>query len=168
MFDMGFTEVVLIGVVALVGIGPERLPGVAITVGKYVGKMKRFMTNVRADVESELKTDEIRKLLAAQQEELSSLKDVVSEGFDMSDVAKSIDDSMSSVLGNSTASSPLETSSSSIVEADLDQDQKDFLASLDELPEESSEEKSTPEPASEPAPEPALSESASEQNKSKS
>ena len=162
MFDMGFTEVVLIGVVALVVIGPERLPGVAITVGKYVGKMKRFMTNVRADVESELKTDEIRKLLAAQQEELSSLKDVVSEGFDMSDVAKSIDDSMASVLGNSTTEPP------PLVESDLDQDQKDFLASLEdspeELPEESSKEKST----SEPAPESALSESAPEQNKSKS
>ena len=102
MFDMGFTEVVLIGVVALVVIGPERLPGVAVTVGKYVGRLKRFMTNVRADVESELKTDEIRKLLAAQQEELSSLKDVVSEaskGLDVSGVAKSIDDSMSSALG---------------------------------------------------------------------
>jgi sec-independent protein translocase protein TatB len=103
MFDMGFTEVVLIGVVALVVIGPERLPSVAITVGKYLGRLKRFMTNVRADVESELKTDEIRKLLASQQEELSSLKDTITEGLDMSSVAKSIDDSMSSVLGKSEA-----------------------------------------------------------------
>jgi sec-independent protein translocase protein TatB len=114
MFDMGFTEVVLIGVVALVVIGPERLPGVAITVGKYVGRLKRFMTNVRTDVESEFKTDEIRKLLAAQQEELSSLKDVVSEakkGLDMSGVAKSIDDSMSSVLGKSEIEKPVEQES---------------------------------------------------------
>ena len=114
MFDMGFTEVVLIGIVALVVIGPERLPGVAITVGKYVGRLKRFVTNVRSDVESEFKTDEIRKLLAAQQEELSSLKDVVSEakkGLDMSGVAKSIDDSMSSVLGTSEAEKPVELES---------------------------------------------------------
>jgi sec-independent protein translocase protein TatB len=105
MFDMGFTEVVLIGVVALVVIGPERLPAVAITVGKYVGQLKRFMTNVRADVESELKTDEIRKLLATQQEELSSLKDAVSgasKGLDMSDIAKSIDESVSDVMGAGT------------------------------------------------------------------
>lgn len=111
MFDMGFTEVMLIGIVALVVIGPERLPGVAITVGKYVGRLRRFMTNVRADVESELKTDEIRKLLAAQQEELSSLKDVVSEaskGFDMADTAKSINESMSSVLEGSKTESPAE------------------------------------------------------------
>ncbi len=125
MFDMGFTEVVLIGVVVLVVIGPERLPGVAITVGKYVGRLKRFMTNVRADVESEFKTDEIRKLLAAQQEELSSLKDVVSEaskGLDMSGVSKSIDDSMSSVLGKSGAEIPVEPESTleqSQVEAEV-------------------------------------------------
>jgi sec-independent protein translocase protein TatB len=114
MFDMGFTEVVLIGIVALVVIGPERLPSVAITVGKYVGRLKRFVTNVRTDVESEFKTDEIRKLLAAQQEELSSLKDVVSEakkGLDMSGVAKSIDDSMSSVLGTSETEKPVELES---------------------------------------------------------
>jgi sec-independent protein translocase protein TatB len=114
MFDMGFTEVVLIGIVALVVIGPERLPGVAITVGKYVGRLKRFVTNVRTDVESEFKTDEIRKLLAAQQEELSSLKDVVSEakkGLDMSGVAKSIDDSMASVLGKSEIEKPVEPES---------------------------------------------------------
>tara|TARA_B110000211_G_C14049723_1_gene540635 strand:+ start:1042 stop:1482 length:441 start_codon:yes stop_codon:yes gene_type:complete len=111
---MGFTEVVLIGIVALVVIGPERLPSVAITVGKYVGRLKRFVTNVRTDVESEFKTDEIRKLLAAQQEELSSLKDVVSEakkGLDMSGVAKSIDDSMSSVLGTSETEKPVELES---------------------------------------------------------
>ena len=114
MFDMGFTEVVLIGIVALVVIGPERLPAVAVTVGKYVGRLKRFMTNVRADVESEFKTDEIRKLLAAQQEELSSLKDVVSEaskGFDMSSVTKSVDDSMSSALGELEAEVALEKES---------------------------------------------------------
>ncbi len=86
----------------------------AITVGKYVGRLKRFVTNVRTDVESEFKTDEIRKLLAAQQEELSSLKDVVSEakkGLDMSGVAKSIDDSMASVLGKSEIEKPVESES---------------------------------------------------------
>lgn len=104
MFDMGFTEIVLIFVVALVVIGPEQLPGVAITVGKYVGRLKRFVTNVRADVESELKTDEIRKLMAEQQEELSSLKDIVSEAnkeLDVFGVARSIDKSMPDILKKS-------------------------------------------------------------------
>lgn len=79
MFDMGFTELVLIGIVALIVIGPERLPGVARTAGKYFGKLRRFMTNVRADVESELRADELREMLGKQQEELQSLKKVVDE-----------------------------------------------------------------------------------------
>jgi sec-independent protein translocase protein TatB len=78
MFDMGFTEMMLIGIVALVVIGPERLPGVARTAGKYVGRLKRFMTSVKADVEQELRADELRQILADQQKELNSLKDTIS------------------------------------------------------------------------------------------
>ena len=103
MFDMGFTEVMLISIVALVVIGPERLPGVARTAGKYFSRLRNFMTNVRADVESELKADELREMLKKQQEELSSLKDVVSDvGKDLNlsedigaaEIKKSIEDAM--------------------------------------------------------------------------
>ena len=84
MFDMGFTEMMLIGIVALVVIGPERLPGVARTAGKYVGRLKRFMTSVKADVEQELRADELREILSQQQKELDSLKDTISEaGMDV-------------------------------------------------------------------------------------
>ena len=76
---MGFTEMMLIGIVALVVIGPERLPGVARTAGKYVGRLKRFMTTVKADVEQELRADELREILSQQQKELDSLKDTISD-----------------------------------------------------------------------------------------
>jgi sec-independent protein translocase protein TatB len=79
MFDMGFTELALIGVVALVVIGPERLPGVARTAGKYFGRLKRFMTTVKADVEQELRADELRAILADQQKELNTIKDSISD-----------------------------------------------------------------------------------------
>ena len=78
MFDMGFTELMLIGIVALVVIGPERLPGVARTAGKYFGRLKRFMTTIKADVEQELRADELRAILADQQQELNTLKDSIS------------------------------------------------------------------------------------------
>ena len=103
MFDLGFTEMMLIGIVALVIIGPERLPGVARTAGKYFSRLRNFMMNVRADVESELKADELRELLAQQQKELSSLKDVVndvgkdlnlSEDLGVAEIKKSIEDAM--------------------------------------------------------------------------
>jgi len=102
MFDMGFTEMMLIGIVALVVIGPERLPGVARTAGKYFSRLRSFMMNVRADVESELKADELREMFEAQQQELQSLKEVVGDASkdigladiknDMSDIASAIDD----------------------------------------------------------------------------
>ena len=75
MFDIGFTEMMLIGIVALIVIGPERLPGVARTAGKYFGRLKRFMTSVKADVEQELRADELRQILADQQRELDTIKD---------------------------------------------------------------------------------------------
>ena len=78
MFDVGFTELMLIGIVALVVIGPERLPGVARTAGKYFGRLKRFMTTIKADVEQELRADELRAILADQQKELNTIKDSIS------------------------------------------------------------------------------------------
>jgi sec-independent protein translocase protein TatB len=102
MFDMGFTEMMLIGIVALVVIGPERLPGVARTAGKYFSKLRSFVTSVRADVESELRADELREMFEAQQQEIKSLKEVVGDAGkdigltdiadEMTEVANSIGD----------------------------------------------------------------------------
>ncbi|MCF6337922.1 MAG: Sec-independent protein translocase protein TatB [Gammaproteobacteria bacterium] len=67
MFDIGFMEMALIGVVALVVIGPERLPGVAKTVGQWIGSARRFMNSVQADINLEVsKTDELKRLLDEQ------------------------------------------------------------------------------------------------------
>ena len=80
----------IIGIVALVVIGPERLPGAARTAGKYFAKLKRFVTNVRHDVEAELRADELREIVSKQQEQLDSLRRAVS------DVGKDVGDSVSS------------------------------------------------------------------------
>jgi len=100
MFDMGFTEMMLIGIVALVVIGSERFSGVARTAGKYFARSRNFMMNVRADVESELKADELREMFEAQQKELQSLKDVVSDAgkdIGLSDIKNEISDIASSI-----------------------------------------------------------------------
>ena len=54
MFDVGFWEVSLIGVLALIVIGPERLPGVARTAGTWLGKARRMMADIKTDIKSEL------------------------------------------------------------------------------------------------------------------
>lgn len=79
MFDVGFQEIVLIGVIALMVIGPERLPSVARSVGLWVGKIQRFVAGVKSDIASELKTDELRSLLDSQEDQIRELKDMVNE-----------------------------------------------------------------------------------------
>ncbi|HSC97853.1 MAG TPA: Sec-independent protein translocase protein TatB [Casimicrobiaceae bacterium] len=62
MFDIGFSEIVVIGVVALVVIGPERLPKTARTLGHLFGRLQRYVSEVKADISREMELDELRKL----------------------------------------------------------------------------------------------------------
>jgi sec-independent protein translocase protein TatB len=66
MFDIGFWELAVIGVVALLVIGPERLPRVARTAGLWLGRARRFVSSVKADIDRELAADELKKALAKQ------------------------------------------------------------------------------------------------------
>ncbi len=62
MFDIGFSEVVVIAVVALIVIGPERLPKAARTMGLLFGRLQRYVGDVKADISREMELDELRKL----------------------------------------------------------------------------------------------------------
>ncbi len=67
MFDIGFWELGIIAVVALLVIGPERLPGVARAAGKWIGTAKRFVNTVQNDINAEVgKADELKRLLEEQ------------------------------------------------------------------------------------------------------
>ncbi|TCK19557.1 sec-independent protein translocase protein TatB [Thiogranum longum] len=66
MFDIGFWELAVIGVVALLVVGPERLPGLARTTGHWVGRARRFVSGVKADIDREIAADELKKALAKQ------------------------------------------------------------------------------------------------------
>ncbi|MEO7558612.1 MAG: Sec-independent protein translocase protein TatB [Gammaproteobacteria bacterium] len=79
MFDVSFGELALIGVVALLVVGPQKLPGLARGIGLWVGKTRRMIASVRADVDREFKTDELRKLLTEQQEEMRELRHILDE-----------------------------------------------------------------------------------------
>jgi len=63
MFDIGFSEMLLVGLVALIVLGPERLPGAVRTAGLWVGRLKRSFSNIKAEVEREIGADEIRRQL---------------------------------------------------------------------------------------------------------
>jgi sec-independent protein translocase protein TatB len=66
MFDVGFWELTLIALVALLVIGPERLPKVARTAGLWIGRGRRLISSVKADIEREIKADELKEILSKQ------------------------------------------------------------------------------------------------------
>lgn len=78
MFDIGFFELVIIGVVALLVIGPERLPKVARTAGMWLGRGRRFVASVKSDIEREIAADELKKTLAKQAES-QGLYDIIED-----------------------------------------------------------------------------------------
>ncbi|MFQ5644565.1 MAG: Sec-independent protein translocase protein TatB [Thiogranum sp.] len=78
MFDIGFWELAIIGVVALLVIGPERLPRVARTTGLWLGRARRFVSSVKADIDREIAADELKKALAKQAES-PALHDIIED-----------------------------------------------------------------------------------------
>ena len=82
MFDVGFWEILLILVLALVIIGPERLPGAARKAGLFVGKARRYIEGVRSEVEDELDVTEFKRLLHNQEVQINELQQQIKTGVD--------------------------------------------------------------------------------------
>jgi len=91
MFDIGFTEIVVIAVVALIVIGPERLPKTARTLGHLFGRLQRYVNDVKSDISREMELEELRKL---QQEMKSAASDLESS---MTAAAKDVESGMRDV-----------------------------------------------------------------------
>ena len=114
MFDIGFSELFVIGVVALIVIGPERLPRVARTAGHMLGRMQRYVNDVKADINREIELDELRKFkqefeTSAQQfgssvrSELKSTEDALNSAAQQA--ASLYDEAVSDPLGTRASSS---------------------------------------------------------------
>ncbi|MCE8016720.1 twin-arginine translocase subunit TatB [Halomonas sp. MCCC 1A17488] len=70
MFDIGFLELLVLGIVGLLVLGPERLPKAARTVGLWVGKIKRTVSSMQREINSQLEAEELRQKLKEQQAKL--------------------------------------------------------------------------------------------------
>ena len=66
MFDVGFWELALIGLVMLLVVGPERLPKLARTAGLWLGRGRRMLSSVKAEIDRELKAEELKEILEKQ------------------------------------------------------------------------------------------------------
>ena len=92
MFDVGFWEILLILVLALVVIGPERLPGAARQAGFWVGKARRYIEGVRSEVEEELDVSEFKRILHNQEVQINELQQQIKSSVDNvgSEISKDI------------------------------------------------------------------------------
>lgn len=97
MFDVSFTELMVIAIVALVVIGPERLPKVARTAGHLFGRLQRYVNDVKADISREIQLDELKKLQADMQDSARNFERSMTEGM------QSVEQSVQQTVGSAEA-----------------------------------------------------------------
>jgi len=86
MFDVGFSELVMVGLIALLVIGPERLPKAARIAGFWVGKARSTIASVKAEIKQELHAEEMRQMLLQQQQSIADeLKQVSKDAHEAVD-----------------------------------------------------------------------------------
>ena len=82
MFDIGFLELLLLGVVGLLVLGPERLPKAARTLGLWIGKIKRTVSGMQREISAQLEAEELRQKLDEQQKKLDDSVNQVKRGVE--------------------------------------------------------------------------------------
>ena len=127
MFDVGFSEVVIIAIIALVILGPERLPKVARTIGFWVGKARRMVADVKTDIDREMRESELadlRKLgdeISDVKNEFQSAAGKVADDSGVESVVESIKksaDDIQSSVSDVTAADEIQSSVSDVTAAD--------------------------------------------------
>lgn len=110
MFDVGFWELAIIAVVALLVVGPERLPGLARTAGLWVRRIRRFVGSVQQDIERELRMEELNRMID-KPKAFDNVRDLLSETKkDIDQATKTFNQDISTPTkteaADSTSSSP--------------------------------------------------------------
>jgi len=127
MFDVGFSEVVIIAIIALVILGPERLPKVARTIGFWVGKARRMVADVKTDIDREMRESELadlRKLgneISDVKNEFQSAAGKVADDSGVESVVESIKksaDDIQSSVSDVTAADDIQSSVSDVTATD--------------------------------------------------
>ena len=82
MFDFGFSEMGIIAIVALIVLGPERLPKVARQAGEWLGKLQRYVSDVKSDINRQMELEELRRMQAEVQKAASGIESAVKSAVD--------------------------------------------------------------------------------------
>ncbi len=107
MFDIGFSEIVVIAVVALIVIGPEKLPKTARTLGVLFGRLQRYVSDVKADINREMELDELRKLQQEMKSAASDLKQSVQSAAQSFEAGTRDVEAQLNNAGDQTAAAPV-------------------------------------------------------------
>ena len=84
MFDFGFWEIAIIGLITLIIVGPEKMPSLARKAGLYFGKLNRFFNKVKSDINEEIRMDEIKEQMSMDEEKIiiSEVSDNIQSSVD--------------------------------------------------------------------------------------
>lgn len=99
MIDFGFDKIALIGAVALIVIGPEKLPRVARTVGHFIGKAQRYVADVKAEVNRSIELEDLKKMKTEFEDAARNVHSSVTTEFNQAanDLERSVSDAQSGV-----------------------------------------------------------------------
>ena len=115
MFGFSVWEVFLILVIALLVVGPERLPGLARTIGTWVRKIKKFVANAKAELDSEFNLQDMKSLLNSQESEIAKLRALVEETRqEVSDSGRHMLSAVDSVKASVTSTGTAEASPAAV------------------------------------------------------
>jgi sec-independent protein translocase protein TatB len=108
MIDFGFDKIALIGAVALIVIGPEKLPRVARTVGHFIGKAQRYVADVKAEVNRSIELEELKKMKSQVEDAARDVERTVSSGIQQttSEFDKTWQDATAGIAGGSSNPEP--------------------------------------------------------------
>lgn len=100
MFDVGFSELIVIAVVALIVIGPEKLPKVARTAGHLLGRLQRYVGDVKSDINREMQLEDLKKLQQQVVDQAKGMEASVSQ--QLSSVETSLNESIAQGVAEKT------------------------------------------------------------------
>ncbi|MBI5791249.1 MAG: twin-arginine translocase subunit TatB [Rhodocyclales bacterium] len=116
MFDVGLSELMVIAIVALVVIGPERLPKVARTAGHILGRLQRYVSDVKSDINREMQLDELKKLQQQVSSQVASLETSVTH--EMREIESSVNTAVAPLTSEATTDAAVAPAPTSAVAAD--------------------------------------------------
>ena len=122
MFDVGFSELVVIALVALIVIGPERLPRVARTLGALLGRAQRYVNDVKADIQREVDLEELKNIQSTFQDAAKSVEQSVNQlGEELQSAGESLNQSVAAAAPAADLPAPAAAADETpIVSAQLD------------------------------------------------